>query len=343
MASIHFKLGDYMQGKWKVAMALPELVRQTNSFSTHNKPGCIATLTGSSPKELFLRYNVTCHLKESDPAGHEVKIRFDLDAITDETKATDLDVYASCTCPAALWWGMQWNLHQRDALEGEPRPLLTAPTERLDLRNHFLLCKHAATVAERILPSVQHNIVKIVRKRHVDKYHLEHPEPKLEPVPKRKLPATPKAEVLPAQPPAVPAKKIIERSTPATPEEREKVPVLKEQPVTPTPVIEAPVAAPSPKPAPTPIPMIDDLEDETPAPAPVAEPKKSPVAPRKPVQKPEPKKPAPEKKETKSSPTNTQKLTDRDRKFMEKLQQDQQKRIDRQNKERSKKAPGKRP
>jgi hypothetical protein len=341
MASIHFKLGDYMQGKYKVAMSLPEITEQTNNFSVKNAPGCVATLTGSSPKELFLRYNVTCHLKKSDPAGHEVKIRFDLDAITDETKSKDLDVYAACSCPAFLYWGAQWNLHQRDALEGESRPLLTAPTERLDLRNHFLICKHVKVVMDRILPSVQHNIVKIVRKRHVDKYHLEHPEPKLEPVPKRKLPATPKAEVLPAPPPAIPAKKVIERSTPATPEEREKVPVLKEQPVTPTPVVEAEpaAAAASPKPAPTPIPMIDDLEDETPVPAPVAEPKKSPVAPKK----PEPKKPAPEKKETKSSPTNTQKLTDRDRKFMEKLQQDQQKRLDRQNKERTKKAPGKRP
>src|SRR5208282_3255265 len=68
-----------------------------------------------------------------------------------------------------LYWGAQWNLHQRDGLEGTPRPQLKAPTERLDLRGHFVVCKHVYVVFKRILPSVQHNIVKILREREVQK------------------------------------------------------------------------------------------------------------------------------------------------------------------------------
>ena len=53
--------------------------------------------------------------------------------------------------------------HQRDGLLGEPRPLLQAPTERLDLRSNYVICKHCKAVFERILPSVQHNINNITR------------------------------------------------------------------------------------------------------------------------------------------------------------------------------------
>ncbi|GEM_PF-4776921 len=72
-------------------------------------------------------------------------------------------------CPAFLYWGAQWNLHQRDGLLGTPRPLLQAPTERLDLRGNFVICKHIHAVFERILPSVQHNVVKILREREIQR------------------------------------------------------------------------------------------------------------------------------------------------------------------------------
>jgi hypothetical protein len=68
-----------------------------------------------------------------------------------------------------LYWGAQWNLHQRDGLLGEPRPELVAPTERLDLRKQFVICKHCKAVLERILPSVQHNIQNIIREKTVQK------------------------------------------------------------------------------------------------------------------------------------------------------------------------------
>ena len=49
------------------------------------------------------------------------------------------------------------------------RPKLQAPSERLDLRGNYVICKHIHAVFERILPSVQHNIINILRKREVER------------------------------------------------------------------------------------------------------------------------------------------------------------------------------
>jgi hypothetical protein len=158
-------LGAVQQRLTKVAISLPELVQQTNAFSKKNRPGCAASLINSDPKELFLNYNVKCKLKTSDPAGHDVRVKFDVTKVEESRMAKDLNVQVSCSCPAFLYWGAQWNLHQRDGLYGDPRPELVAPTERLDLRGNYVICKHVHAVFERILPSVQHNIVKILRER----------------------------------------------------------------------------------------------------------------------------------------------------------------------------------
>lgn len=164
---VKFSVPQYNLGLYKVAISLPDLVTQTNSFSVKNRPGCTPSLKDSNPQDLYLQYNVKCNLNTSDPAGHDVRVHFDLDKVDETQQAKDLDVRVSCTCPAFLYWGAQWNLHQRDGLEGQPRPQLTAPTERLDLRSHFVICKHCKAVMERILPSVQHNIVNIVREKEV--------------------------------------------------------------------------------------------------------------------------------------------------------------------------------
>jgi hypothetical protein len=165
----------------KVAISLPKLVQETNAFSVKNRPGCSATLTNSNPKDLFLEYNVKCNLKDSDPAGHDVRVHFDVSKVEETEKAKDLDVRVSCACPAFLYWGGQWNLHQRDGLEGEPRPLLQAPTERLDLRSNFVICKHCKAVFERILPAVQNNINNILRKIRVKQYEEEVKEKGIKP------------------------------------------------------------------------------------------------------------------------------------------------------------------
>jgi len=153
----------------KTAISLPDLVRQTNAFSKKYRPGCTPTLLDSNPKALFLHYNVKCNKEDSDPGGHDVRVQFDVTKVQESSQAKDLDVQISCSCPAFLYWGAQWNLHQRDGLLGTPRPQLQAPTERLDLRGNFVICKHIHAVFERILPSVQHNIVKIIREREIQR------------------------------------------------------------------------------------------------------------------------------------------------------------------------------
>ncbi len=165
----------------KYAVSLPELVQETNAFSVKNRPGCTPILRNSNPKDLSLSYNVKCNLPDSDPSGHDVQVHFDISKVEETQKAKDLDVRCSCSCPAFLYWGAQWNLHQRDGLEGQPRPLLQAPTERLDLRNNFVICKHCKAVFERILPAVQHNVNNIIRtievKRTEKKWEEEGREP----------------------------------------------------------------------------------------------------------------------------------------------------------------------
>lgn len=274
---VRFKLGDYFEpGSHKVAISLPDLTNQTNNFSVKNRPGCTPALLKSNPKELFLDYNVKCTLKNSDPGGHDVKVHFDLSQVTDATTAKNLDVAVSCSCPAFLYWGAQWNTYQRDALEGEARPLLTAPTERLDLRNGFVICKHVKAVSERILPSVQHNIVKILRQRKVDEAKTEEKRrtqrPTLEErqnkmrdrMQKKQLaPAVDKKDVRKQMEKGLalrdqqPQDDVVQRDTPATPEEKQRVPVI--PPDTSQP--------PTPEPKFAPIPELDDDEPVTPPPA----------------------------------------------------------------------------
>ena len=157
----------------KTAISLPELVRQTNAFSKKYRGGCQPRLLDSNPTALFLHYNVKCNKEDSDPAGHDVRVQFDVTKVEETQKAKDLDVQVQCSCPAFLYWGAQWNLHQRDGLLGPARPALQAPTERLDLRGNYVICKHIHAVFERILPSVQHNIVNILRKREVERRKKE--------------------------------------------------------------------------------------------------------------------------------------------------------------------------
>ncbi len=184
--SITIPWGVILAGAYKVALtprektavSLPEIVQQTNAFSVKNRPGCAPKLKKSYPRELFLQYQVTCHLAESDPAGHEVNVKFDTTKIEETKKANDLDIQCSCSCPAFLYWGAQWNLHQQDGLLGEPRPLLQAPTQRLDLRSNFVICKHCKTVFERILPSVQHNVNTLLRIQEMKRIEEEKKKPK---------------------------------------------------------------------------------------------------------------------------------------------------------------------
>lgn len=239
MVSIRIPLSVILAGTYKVgltprdskiAVSLPDLVQQTNAFSTKYRAGCDAKLEKSSPKDLYLQYRVTCHKADSDPRGHETRVKFDVSKIEADQNANDLDVQCSCSCPAFLYWGAQWNLHQRDGLLGEPRPLLQAPTERLDLRSNYVICKHCKAVFERILPSVQHNINNIIRKKEVEEKKKERegvPPPTM-----KRQPGQPSEQEEMQEMSDAEAERLLEqegivtRQTPATNEEKRKHPTL---------------------------------------------------------------------------------------------------------------------
>jgi len=225
---------------FKTAISLPDLIQQTNAFSTKHRPGCVPALEKSDPKNLSLQYRVTCHNEDyNDPNGHETRVQFDVSKIKEDQNANELDVQCSCSCPAFLYWGAQWNLHQRDGLLGQPRPLLQAPTERLDLRSNFVLCKHCKAVFERILPSVQHNINNIERAKKVEEAKKRREEEGAPPPTIHRPPDKKKPNVAPEDiedmaraetQRLMEQEGVIERETPATADERKRVPTLEKKP-----------------------------------------------------------------------------------------------------------------
>ena len=161
---VSIPLAKLTQLHYKIAISIKDLVNQSNAFSKKYVGGCRPTLIKSVPKKLFMQYKVVCSKADSDPQGHEVRVQFDLSKITTTSNLQNLDVRCTCSCPAFLWWGAQWNSHQVDALEGPARPLLQAPTEQLDKRNGYMVCKHIHVVAKRIAPSVM-NVLNRMKER----------------------------------------------------------------------------------------------------------------------------------------------------------------------------------
>jgi len=143
--------------RYKVAFSLKELVSLSSEFSYAKAKNCSSSFKSSKPKELFVQYQVVCREKGSKHGGHTVSVRFDTSKVTDKSNLNNLDVKVSCTCPAFLYWGAQWNLGQGDALEGQPRPLYQAPTD--PRRFQFVICKHIKVVADRIAPYLR-NVLK---------------------------------------------------------------------------------------------------------------------------------------------------------------------------------------
>ena len=98
-----------------------------------------------------------------------MRVQFDVTKVEETQSSKDLDVQVQCSCPAFLYWGAQWNLHQRDGLLAPPARCSRPRPRGSDLRGNFVICKHIHAVFERVLPSVQHNIVKILREREVQR------------------------------------------------------------------------------------------------------------------------------------------------------------------------------
>ena len=162
--------------RYKVAVSIREVVNLTNAFSRKYVAGCTAVLQKSLPKELSMQYRVTCTKPDSDPSGHEVRIKFDVAKVDSNTTLNDLDVKISCTCAAHVMWGGQWNLNQLDALEGTPRPLLQAPTQQLDKRKDYVLCKHVQVVIKRVIPAVSRVLKNLTRDLKLDEIHRNREE-----------------------------------------------------------------------------------------------------------------------------------------------------------------------
>lgn len=142
------------RGSHKVAFSIRELVGLTSDFSLkHATPDCTARVIRTEQSKFLFVYNVTCQESYSDPRGHTVRMKFDLKRLKATGSVDDLDVRVSCSCPAFLYWGAQWNLATGDALYGAPRDKFQAPTD--PERYKFVICKHVKIVSDRITPALE--------------------------------------------------------------------------------------------------------------------------------------------------------------------------------------------
>ena len=155
---IHVPLRALKRGKMKVAFSLKELVALTSTFSLKWAKGCDSQVIRTDPKKYLLVYRVTCHKKDSNPAGHVVRLKFDFNRMKQTGTVDDLDVRVTCSCPAFLFWGGQWNLSTGDALYGAPRPKFQPPTDPRRYQN--LICKHVKIVYDRIGPVLERMLAK---------------------------------------------------------------------------------------------------------------------------------------------------------------------------------------
>ena len=139
--------------KVKTAFSIQELVGLTSEFSIRHAPNCSSSVIRTDTSKHLLVYKVTCRESYSDSDGHTVRMKFDFNRLKKSGSVNDLDVRVSCSCPAFLWYGAQWNLSTGDALYGAPRPKLQAPTDPKRYRN--VVCKHVKVVADRISPVLE--------------------------------------------------------------------------------------------------------------------------------------------------------------------------------------------
>ena len=283
----------------KVAFTIQELVGLTSEFSTRKAPNCTSKVVRTDASKFLLVYHVTCRESYSDPNGHTVRLKFDFKRLKESGKATDLDVRVSCSCPAFLYWGAQWNLSTGDALYGAPRPKFQPPTE--PRRYQFVVCKHVKVVADRIAPVIDRMLsgyrstqdeaeeqerlkqVEVVKQRtqlDVDQKEEEmkgKPEEPVEEAPARK-PITPKTEEpvedldampedlttlgLPSPTPEAPRPPVTPKVVEPPPEQTEP----EEGPMKPPEPIKRPKRpGPKPKrrPEPTNVQVFDDEDDTT--------------------------------------------------------------------------------
>ena len=109
------------------------------TFKALNKSGGVWHLT----------YHVFGKQDYSDPRGHLVRIRFFPEAHVEDP--LDLDVDVSCDCEAFLYYGAQYNVHSKDALERQQQGSPLIPANLAEYPEHdWVVCKHIYAVSERV-------------------------------------------------------------------------------------------------------------------------------------------------------------------------------------------------
>lgn len=172
-AKILLDLGERTLHK---AETLNELIHSSPSNSTRRKGKCNARFVGFMKRadQWHVTYRVTCGESYSDSRGHLVKFNFSPEVGI--SQAGDLEVEVSCSCPAFVYWGAQWNLKSRNSLE-RVYPILKAPQpagvqfidKKGNPRTHrvprdYVVCKHIACATERMTSMLQ---------KHIDEYTEE--------------------------------------------------------------------------------------------------------------------------------------------------------------------------
>lgn len=137
------------------AFSISEIVSNNNALANKRASNCRNYRVGyQSSNERYLFYT-RCKESYSDPRGHIVTIKFDMEPIretgflTTKIIPSKVDMRVRCSCPAFLYWGSEYIATQLDyILEGyeENRfPSIRDP----ELKN--TACKHVALVANAVL------------------------------------------------------------------------------------------------------------------------------------------------------------------------------------------------
>jgi len=126
------------EGRVKVALRMNEIAAMSNYFSKKNTPRCTSTLYRTEQARNRWLLRVSCSEKDSDPAGHMVRIK----ALPGKTSnLRDRDVLVTCSCKGFLFWGGMYNAQTKNYWEAIG-PKVTGPTVMRHLKDRYMICKH---------------------------------------------------------------------------------------------------------------------------------------------------------------------------------------------------------
>jgi len=144
-------------------VTLGDLIHETPSNSISKGVASVAFMGMNKNKGLWhITYRVFGKESYSDPRGHLVKMRFLPDPETQDVN--DLEVEVSCDCGAFVFWGAQYNVKQRTALErdiywtdrnGRTSLDQSAPTEP---EHNYVICKHIFAAAQRCASLIKRHL-----------------------------------------------------------------------------------------------------------------------------------------------------------------------------------------